>query len=276
MGYKWIIIVLAGATGAACLLIPSRTYRLALKNLAEDGSTDHYKAWLGSPLLRFFFTVTKLVMNACNTPAFSKEDLMILNRLLEKLGQMAADPIEFERFERVSLQQDGVRVVSTLEPPSTPPYALRIVDFGVRWRGNVLKPALVETCSGDFVMLDRARACSDLAARLWDSCAGSFGGARLLATGEIAGFLDLYMLRPEANSLFEALCSCHPDGDLTTDRIEVGHAYDGERMGIWGDTYPGPACRVARIIHHGLKRKSDTAWHIKAFVEIENTVSDEH
>jgi hypothetical protein len=267
-----IILYSCGTALLACLvwlLLPSPTFKQASRWLKEN-EIESLQKWLRYQTIKKSITPRKIAMNIIGHPEFTEQDLQQLNLLFEKLNQPAAGlivPNFGDRFTPEKMQACNI---------DTRPhdyYVSHRIDFGVEWRGEVLKPAQVEACSADRLMLYQlnypANQGNHIASVLVSYLMVQAGPNFYLDAGNLRGFIQQNMMpSDQVTQLFQALVDQHPEHCFQIYWPQAGDPFNIDRMTPAGGAIAGKNTTVKEVLEPGLERKGNPQWCIKARVKI--------
>lgn len=252
------------------LLTPSATYRITHRWLRENGQNEA-KKWLYYWSFKSFFNPADIAMNAVNNPEFTPDDLMLLNRLFEKLGQPAAEFIRPETGDGVDPSSMEIQNKGDAIPDQL--LVLDALTTGVRWKGGILKKASIVQCGPDFLMMHRLMDHAEkdeIVSAFLEYCESKdlLDKGYKLGAGELKGFIDTQMRADKTRALFEALRNAHPDHCFELIEPSPGAVFDNDTMVPLAGSVPGQRSIVTETRRCGIARTSHPKWIIKALVKI--------
>ena len=267
-----IILYSCGAVFLAYLvwlLVPSPAFKQALRWLQENEIESPQK-WLRYQTIKKSITPRKIAMNIIDHPEFTEQDLRQLNSLFEKLNQPAAGQIAPNFGDRFSPEKMQACNIHT-RPHDY--YVSHRIDFGVEWRHEVLKPAQVEACSADRLMLYRMNSfeipAADIISRLVNHLMIHAAPDFYLDAGNLQGFIQQNMLpSDQVPKLFQSLIDLHPEKCYQIYWPQAGDPFNIDRMTPAGGAIAGKNTTVREVLEPGLERKGNPKWLIKARVKI--------
>jgi hypothetical protein len=236
----------------------------------KESEIESPQKWLRYQTIKKSITPRKIAMNIIGHPKFTEQDLQQLNLLFEKLNQPAAGQIApnfGDRFAPEKMQ------ACNIESRPHDYYVSHRIDFGVEWRSEVLKPAQVEACSADRLMLHRlncpANQDTHIASGLVSYLVAHAGPDFYLDPANLQGFIQQNMM-PSAQvpQLFQSLIDQHPEHCFEMYWPQVGDAFNFNTMNPAGGAIAGKNTQVKEVLEPGLERKGNPQWRIKARVKI--------